>query len=421
MKPADKPWQSGLLIAREVRRAIAAVIAGAVALSLLVVAVHRGIAWTDDLENHFHHRAIELADRLHLTLVAILLPTGLAGGAETRLREPEALAAAAERTYVDAVAVAQELTELHRGYRELGGYERAMQRLARATKELEALHRAHEGDRVGFGLALLTAETYLEIVALQISRQHEVSLAALLDARRKLLVALELAGVFTVIAIVLATRRYVRRSFAAVNSILANDARRSLQLSDSRDALEAAQRERDGLLRESTARALDSAVAREPPREVLKAGGVTTYFLEDLMPGRRFASGEDTLREERIRAFAAEFDPFGFDGEAAKAALDGRLAASGWHTAAVTIRLLLESGLRPEGGLVGAGFEELRWLRPVRPGDTLHLDIEVLEARHSPSSPGQGIVKIRITTLNQDGDAVLASTANIVVPRRNHA
>ncbi|WP_410969662.1 MaoC/PaaZ C-terminal domain-containing protein, partial [Salmonella sp. SAL4450] len=82
------------------------------------------------------------------------------------------------------------------------------------------------------------------------------------------------------------------------------------------------------------------------------------------------------------------------------------MAASGWHTAAMTMRLLVESELKPAGGIVGAGFDEFRWPRPVRPGDELHLESEVLDVRSSTSRPNQGLIKVRTTTLNQDSDPV---------------
>jgi acyl dehydratase len=94
------------------------------------------------------------------------------------------------------------------------------------------------------------------------------------------------------------------------------------------------------------------------------------------------------------------------------------LAASGWHTAAATMRLLVDSDLRPAGGIVGAGFDELRWPRPVRPGDELCLESEVLDVRASKSRPDQGLVKIRTTTLNQNREAVQIQVANLVVQRR---
>ena len=145
------------------------------------------------------------------------------------------------------------------------------------------------------------------------------------------------------------------------------------------------------------------------------------YYLDDLVAGQHFV-GSNRLRidEDRIKAFAAEFDPqpFHLDAAAASASLFRGLAASGWHTAAVTMRLLVDSEFKPAGGIVGAGFDELRWPRPVRPGDELHVESEVLEVRPSKSRPEQGLVKVRTTTLNQDGEAVQISVGNLVVPRR---
>jgi acyl dehydratase len=94
------------------------------------------------------------------------------------------------------------------------------------------------------------------------------------------------------------------------------------------------------------------------------------------------------------------------------------LAASGWHTAALTMRLLVESDFKPVGGIIGAGFDEFRWPLPVRPGDELHVESEVLEVRPSKSRPHQGLVKVRTTTKNQKGEVVQVSVGNLVVPRR---
>lgn len=143
-------------------------------------------------------------------------------------------------------------------------------------------------------------------------------------------------------------------------------------------------------------------------------------YLEDFAVGQTFGSGRARIDEARIKAFASEFDPqpFHLDEEAARASIFQGLAASGWHTAALTMRLLVESELRPAGGLIGAGFDEFRWPRPVRPGDELRVESEVLEVRPSKSRPGQGLVKVRMTTLNQSGEAVQILIANIVVPRR---
>lgn len=143
-------------------------------------------------------------------------------------------------------------------------------------------------------------------------------------------------------------------------------------------------------------------------------------YLEDFAVGQTFGSARLRIDEERIKTFAAEFDPqpFHLDDEAARLTIFRGLAASGWHTAAVTMRLLVESEIRPAGGIVGAGFDELRWPRPVRPGDELRVETEVLEVRPSKSRPGQGMIKIRTTTLNQGGEPVQISVGNLVVPRR---
>jgi acyl dehydratase len=143
-------------------------------------------------------------------------------------------------------------------------------------------------------------------------------------------------------------------------------------------------------------------------------------YLEDFSPGQVFGSGRLRVERERIKSFAAEFDPqpFHLDEEAARNSLFGGLAASGWHTAALTMRLLVESDLKPAGGILGAGFDEFRWPRPVRPGDELHLESEVLEVRPSKSRPGQGVIKVKTTTLNQNGEAVQISIGNLIVPRR---
>jgi acyl dehydratase len=143
-------------------------------------------------------------------------------------------------------------------------------------------------------------------------------------------------------------------------------------------------------------------------------------FLEDFAPGQKFGSGRLRVEAERVKRFAADFDPqpFHLDEDAARRSLFGGLVASGWHTAAMTMRLLVESELRPAGGIIGAGFDEFRWPRPVRPGDELRVEIEVLEVRPSKSRPEQGVVKVRTTTLNQNGEPVQVSVGNLVVPRR---
>jgi acyl dehydratase len=144
-------------------------------------------------------------------------------------------------------------------------------------------------------------------------------------------------------------------------------------------------------------------------------------YLEDFAPGQRYPGITRTRVEpERIKTFAAEFDPqrFHLDDEAAASSLFKGLAASGWHTAALTMRLLVESDLKPAGGIVGAGFDELRWPLPVRPGDELRVESEILEVRPLKSRADMGIVKVRTTTLNQRGEAVQVSIGNLFVPRR---
>src|SRR6201987_3475222 len=143
-------------------------------------------------------------------------------------------------------------------------------------------------------------------------------------------------------------------------------------------------------------------------------------YLEDFAVGQTFSSGRLRIHGERALAFAAEFDPqpFHLDEAAACRSIFGGLTASGWHTAAVTMRLLVESELNPAGGLIGAGFDECRWPRPVRPGDELRVECEVIEVRPSRSRPQQGLIKLRTTTLNQDGEVVLTYVANLVVLRR---
>lgn len=147
---------------------------------------------------------------------------------------------------------------------------------------------------------------------------------------------------------------------------------------------------------------------------------MTERYLEDFAVGQIFGSERLRIDKERIKSFAAEFDPqpFHLDEEAARDSIFRGLAASGWYTAAITMRLLVESDLKPVGGIVGTGFDEFRWPRPVRPGDELRVESEVLEVRSSKSRPEQGLIKVRTTTLNQNGEAVQVSIGNLLVPRR---
>jgi acyl dehydratase len=143
-------------------------------------------------------------------------------------------------------------------------------------------------------------------------------------------------------------------------------------------------------------------------------------YLEDMAAGQTFASGRMTVDEESITGFAREFDPqpFHLGDDTARATMFRGLAASGWHTAALTMRLLVDSELRPAGGIIGAGVEELNWPKPVRPGDELRVQSEILEVRPSQSRPQQGIVRVKTTTLNQKDEPVQVFVAKLVVPRR---
>lgn len=147
---------------------------------------------------------------------------------------------------------------------------------------------------------------------------------------------------------------------------------------------------------------------------------MTVRYLEDFAVGQTYGSGRRRVEKERIKSFAVEFDPqpFHLDEEAARSSIFRGLAASGWHTAAMTMRMLVEGELKPAGGIIGAGFDSFQWPRPVRPGDELRVEAEILEVRPSKSRPTQGMIKVRTTTLNQDGEAVQISVGNLVVPRR---
>jgi acyl dehydratase len=142
-------------------------------------------------------------------------------------------------------------------------------------------------------------------------------------------------------------------------------------------------------------------------------------YLEDLEVGRRFTSATHAIDEAQIKAFATQFDPqpFHLDDAAAKATLFGGLAASGWHTAAITMRLLVESGLPLSGGIVGAGGE-INWPKPTRPSDILQVVSEVEEVVPSRSRPDRGMVKVRSETRNQRGEVVQVLLAKLIVPRR---
>jgi len=142
-------------------------------------------------------------------------------------------------------------------------------------------------------------------------------------------------------------------------------------------------------------------------------------YLDDLAVGRKFVTARVTLTLEGCKAFASEFDPqpFHLDDAAARRSVFGRLAASGWYTASLSMRLLVEGDMTIAGGLIGLGAE-LAWPRPTYPGDTLHVETEVLAIRVSESKPDRGIATVRNTTLNQHGEAVQTAVVRMLVPRR---
>jgi acyl dehydratase len=142
-------------------------------------------------------------------------------------------------------------------------------------------------------------------------------------------------------------------------------------------------------------------------------------YLEDLHVGQRFRSGTQVMEEAQIKDFAAEFDPqpFHLDDAEAQASVFKGLAASGWHTAAIAMRLLVTGGLPLANGIIGLGGE-IAWPRPTRPGDSLHIDSEILDITPSRSKPNQAVVSVRSTMLNQKGEPVYVLNAKLLVFKR---
>jgi acyl dehydratase/ribonuclease HI len=159
-----------------------------------------------------------------------------------------------------------------------------------------------------------------------------------------------------------------------------------------------------------------------PPALAKSAPAAKSLYLEDLHVGQKFTSGTYRMDEERIKSFAAEFDPqpFHLDDVAARKSIFRGLAASGWHTASATMRLLVTSGLQLTDGLPGLGGE-IEWPGPTRPGDTLRAESEILEITPSRSKPNQAIVKVRVVTINQHNEAVQIMTTKILVFKRGTA
>ena len=143
-------------------------------------------------------------------------------------------------------------------------------------------------------------------------------------------------------------------------------------------------------------------------------------FLEDLEVGAKYQGASIGITLELIREFATEFDPqpFHHDEEAAKASFFGELVASGWMTAALTIRMGSQGDLRLAGGWIGLGIDSIVWPASVRPGDRLSVLTEVLETRASKSMPKHGVIKLRNLCTNQDGVKVCEVVSNQLVIRR---
>ncbi len=150
------------------------------------------------------------------------------------------------------------------------------------------------------------------------------------------------------------------------------------------------------------------------------AGDTQGYlYLDDLRVGQRFSSGTQQITAAEITEFAARFDPqpFHLDEAAARDSLFGGLAASGWHTASISMRLNVAGGLPIAGGIIGGGAQ-IEWPKPTRPGDILRVENEVIEVRPSQSRPDRGMVTVRGETRNQREEVVQILTAKLVVPRR---
>ena len=146
---------------------------------------------------------------------------------------------------------------------------------------------------------------------------------------------------------------------------------------------------------------------------------MTGRAFEDFPTGTRLLSAAIEVTEESIIEFAKQFDPqlFHLDRATAKRTLFGGLAASGWHTAAISMRLFIQT-MNVPGGIIGMGVDELHWPNPVRPGDQLRLDIEIADARLSKSRPGFGIIRIHNVTTNQRNEVVQSFRASAMVPTR---
>lgn len=147
---------------------------------------------------------------------------------------------------------------------------------------------------------------------------------------------------------------------------------------------------------------------------------MTILFLEDIHPGQVYCSPSYEVTTDNVKQFAAQWDPqvFHLDEAGAAESFFQGLAASGWHTACITMRLLVTGEFRPANGIIGAGLQELKWHRPVRPGDVLSVRAEVVEVRPMRSKPGFGLVTLRVDTVDAAGAAVQTFVTPLVVQAR---
>ena len=148
--------------------------------------------------------------------------------------------------------------------------------------------------------------------------------------------------------------------------------------------------------------------------------GMSARYLEDFTVGSTTVTPSILVEKAQMMAFAAEFDPqpFHLDEAAARASIFGAISASGWYTAALSMRMVADGQIVVPGSTVGLGWEEFRWPNPVYAGDELHVESEVIEVRPSKSKPDQGVARIRQTTLNQRGEPVMTGVVAIMAFRR---
>jgi acyl dehydratase len=144
-------------------------------------------------------------------------------------------------------------------------------------------------------------------------------------------------------------------------------------------------------------------------------------YFDDFQVGEVHESGPHVVSKEEVLAFARQFDPqpFHIDEEAASRSIYGGIIASGWHTASITHRLLVEGILKDTASMGSPGLDELRWLKPVRPGDALTLRMEVVAVTPSRSKPDRGALKCRMEVHNQKGEVVMTELANALFARRS--